>query len=756
MIEQPPLCVLKLLDEECKIPKGSDVGYLEKQHAGLGKHKHYAMPDKSRQREEFGIHHFAGKVMYKIDGFMAKNKDTDQGGLFQLMRNSTVGFVKDVTRFQDMLSMERNMIAGSKAGVADAEGGRRKTMTNKAKPTIGDTFRRQLHQLNQILNETTPWYVRCIKPNSTKTPMAFEDQLVIDQLNYSGMLDIVRIRREGFPVHVPAEVFVSKYGALAVFMRKTLDEDPKKAAGQILEYIGAPKTEWQIGKTKVFLRNSVFEPLEDKLIELLKGKVVLIQSTWRGYIARKRYVRIKSSVTRIQAAITGATYRLAFVRKRKAAVRIQAWWRMVRAKEYVKALKIKRRKEMERRRKEEEEKRKKMMQEKGEALMEDSFLAAQKELYAMAAASETKAASAPKGGQVDLDHVFAALANDASPSDATSSAKGLEADLDALLSGITPGGTVSIRKGDGKRTIRRKKRIQKNVEEIEQAEAMPEPEPEFNASDYPLIEYADKYFNEWPKKYSGSTLSRRRSGSTIKSKDISDPMPKAEMLRYTDKVNLPTSLTKMHNPENINVACSIFKDLFKFMQGKLDQDKSNQFIQTTVAWCIEREELRDEVYCQVMKQATQNLNPEEQERAWWFMCMCCVSFPPRKPLYPYVKAFIKPYERDHIVGPTSSFSMDALKKVNYNGPRRLPPSAIEIQAICQLQPIICRFYFLDGQAKAVGVHPSWTAADVIAAIASKIGLRTIAGWALFESTPQAEHFIRNHEYVVFCKLVRVF
>ena len=48
------------------------------------------------------------------------------------------------------------------------------------------------------------------------------------------MLDIVRIRREGFPVHVPAEVFVSKYGALATLMKKTLDADPKKAATQIL------------------------------------------------------------------------------------------------------------------------------------------------------------------------------------------------------------------------------------------------------------------------------------------------------------------------------------------------------------------------------------------------------------------------------------------------------------------------------------------------------------------------------------------
>jgi hypothetical protein len=58
-------------------------------------------------------------------------------------------------------------------------------------------------------------------------------------------------------------------------------------------------------------------------------------------------------------------------------------------------------------------------------------------------------------------------------------------------------------------------------------------------------------------------VSKRRSGSTVKSMAIKDPMAKAEMIQFTDKVNIPTSLTKMHNPENINLACSIFKDLYK-------------------------------------------------------------------------------------------------------------------------------------------------------------------------------------------------
>lgn len=163
-----------------------------------------------------------------------------------------------------------------------------------------------------------------------------------------------------------------------------------------------------------------------------------------------------------------------FVRKRRAAVRIQTWWRGVRARELVKALKIKRKKMMEARLRKEKAERERMMKEKGESLMEDSFLAAQKELYAMAKDAESKASQAARGGgggDVNLDSMFTMLADDTNKSD--TDLQRVEADLDALLSNTTPGGTVSIRRGDGTRTIRRKRRIQKKVEEVRVVAPLP-------------------------------------------------------------------------------------------------------------------------------------------------------------------------------------------------------------------------------------------------------------------------------------------
>lgn len=87
-------------------------------------------------------------------------------------------------------------------------------------------------------------YVRCIKPNADKQANTYSDNLVLDQLRYLGMLDIIRIRREGYPVHLDLEVFVDSYKCLCkgLFLPKC----PREAVPKMLQKLNFAAKEWQV------------------------------------------------------------------------------------------------------------------------------------------------------------------------------------------------------------------------------------------------------------------------------------------------------------------------------------------------------------------------------------------------------------------------------------------------------------------------------------------------------------------------------
>jgi myosin heavy subunit len=370
------------------MPKGSDVAYLNNLNGEFEGHPNFEKSmDRRHWETEFSIKHYAGGVTYQVKGFVDKNRDVQQDVLFDFMSRSKNNFVVELSSYQDLLSLQSTQSPSQQQlqNIANGMIGTVQRGTSKGKLTVSDTFRYQLQSLVDVLQSTNPWYVRCIKPNAEKLPNDYDNQMVLDQLRYLGMLDIIRIRREGYQIHLPFDEFVYRYQCLTKRVRNLPIKD------QVLSVINdlhVPQTEWQLGNTKVFLRAKVndekqvkltkfiqtffilqvHEPLEDARKAVIHAKATIIQKHWRRHHERNQYSKTKEAVLRIQHAYRGWKLRIDFLRKRRAVILIQSHLRGVFAREVAAALREMRRVEEEMRKREKmEAERKKREAEQAEA-----------------------------------------------------------------------------------------------------------------------------------------------------------------------------------------------------------------------------------------------------------------------------------------------------------------------------------------------------------------------------------------------------
>ncbi|KAG9092421.1 hypothetical protein FRC06_000111 [Ceratobasidium sp. 370] len=95
---------------------------------------------------------------------------------------------------------------------------------------------------------------------------------------------------------------------------------------------------------------------------------------------------------------------------------------------------------------------------------------------------------------------------------------------------------------------------------------------------------------------------------------------------------------------------------------------------------IDHGELRDEIYCQVVKQLTDNPSPESTFRGWQLLCVLLVTFPPSKNFEGYLRSFMlgKIKHTEGRVDVMAKYCLHRLPVIAKRGPRGKPPTAQEI------------------------------------------------------------------------------
>lgn len=307
---EKPMGILALLDEECWFPKATDKTFTDKLVAQHSTHPKFEKPD-FRAEADFSLIHYAGKVDYSSSRWLMKNMDPLNENVVSLLQASSDPFVANIWKDADIVGM------GAADGGDTMFGARtRKGMFR----TVGQLYKEQLSKLMATLRNTNPNFVRCIIPNHEKKAGKLDSPLVLEQLRCNGVLEGIRICRQGFPNRILFQEFRQRYEILTPSAIPKGFMDGKKAVEKMINALELDPNLYRVGQSKIFFRAGVLAHLEEERDLKLTDIIVTFQALCRGMLARRAFYRR----TQQQSAIRVIQRNCAAYLK----LRNWSWWRL--------------------------------------------------------------------------------------------------------------------------------------------------------------------------------------------------------------------------------------------------------------------------------------------------------------------------------------------------------------------------------------------------------------------------------------------
>ena len=253
-----------------------------------------------KQEGDFQIVHYAGRVTYTARDWLIKNKDPLNTSVTILLEKSSDAFVERLWRADT---------PGLATGGLRGRGVMR---------TVAYIYKEQLSLLMTTLTSTNPHFVRCIIPNHSKKAGLIDSTLVLDQLRCNGVLEGIRICRLGFPNRIPFSEFRLRYKLLCPNVVPTGFIEGRRACDLMVKSLALDASQFRIGETKIFFRAGAVSELEERRDLCLSKLIVGLQSSCRGFLARRAMRKFSPDAVKIiQRNIR------AFMR-----IRAWAWWRL--------------------------------------------------------------------------------------------------------------------------------------------------------------------------------------------------------------------------------------------------------------------------------------------------------------------------------------------------------------------------------------------------------------------------------------------
>lgn len=331
LIENNQNGILAMLDEECLRPGTvTDETFLDKLNTVCAEHQHFEsrlsknskfLTDHSLPHNCFRIQHYAGKVLYRVEGFVDKNNDLLYRDLSQAMYKANHSLMK-------LLFPEGNPAK----------------VNLKRPPTAGFQFKASVSTLMRNLQTKNPNYIRCIKPNDKKLAQIFTESLVCHQVRYLGLMENVRVRRAGYAFRQAYEPCLERYKMLCKQTWPHWKGPAREGVEVLLKNLEVPEEEFAYGRSKIFIRNprTLFF-LEEKRRQCLQDLATLIQKIYRGWKCRTHFLLLKKSQVVVAAWYRRYAQQQKYQKIKSSSIVVQSFIRGWKARKMLRELKYQKR-----------------------------------------------------------------------------------------------------------------------------------------------------------------------------------------------------------------------------------------------------------------------------------------------------------------------------------------------------------------------------------------------------------------------------
>lgn len=216
-----------------------------------------------------------------------------------------------------------------------------------------------------------------------------------------------------------------------------------------------------------------------------------------------------------------------------------------------------------------------------------------------------------------------------------------------------------------------------------------------------------------------STLSK----STSKSRDFQDFLKHGE----TERKLISQTLRKKNKlPREVRNLIENSSDLDDYQDWLNTRSSHIDKLHFIIGHGILREELRDEIYCQICKQLNGNPNSTSFKKGWILLSLCIGCFPPSESFELYLRQFIR--NGPDLYAPYCETRLD---RTIQNGPRKQPPSWMELRGCKTIEPIIVTIQLMNEASVQLEIDSASTSEEVCIAVAKAISLKDLLGFSVF-------------------------